>query len=455
MKRIVSILLISMLVFTNIDIVYAEKTNKDNQSTIWPEGPDVFSEAAIVMDASTGLILYEKNIHKKYYPASITKILTTLLAIENCSLNEIVTFSRTAIFGIERDSSHIGIDVGEKLTVEQSLYGIMLESANEVAYGIAEHVAGDMESFADLMNKKAKELGCVDSHFVNSNGLHDDDHYTSAYDMALISKAAINNSTFRKVTSTVSYVIPPTNIQEESRYLTNHHKMLRNTSYHYDGCIGGKTGYTTISKNTLVTFAKRGDMELICVVMRSDGQHQYTDTAELLDFGFNNYTAYDLTKQSITNKNDSSPFFTRYNKLFDKTNSPLMTSTKDIVVLPNSVDVNDVTKSVTYNSATLDDGMNTIGTITYTYDDKVVGGADILYNNTKTKTLLTSKSIEEDTSTNQYDTIDSNKNIKLIIIICLCSILFLSFIAYYILIIRARKRNSAYYRNRKNNKKYY
>ncbi|BCN33009.1 D-alanyl-D-alanine carboxypeptidase family protein [Anaeromicropila herbilytica] len=455
MKRIVTILLISLLVFSDSHTVYAAKARKDNPSnTVWPKGPSVTSDAAIIMDANTGLILYEKNIHKRFYPASITKILTTLLAIENCSLNEIVTFSRTAIFGIERDSSHIGIDVGEKLTVEQCLYGIMLESANEVAYGIAEHVAGNMKSFADLMNQKAKELGCKDSHFVNSNGLHNDKHYTSAYDMALISKAAISNSTFRKVTSTVSYVIPPTNIQKESRYLTNHHKMLRSTCYHYDGCIGGKTGYTTISKNTLVTFAKKGDLELICVVMHSDPVHQYTDTAELLDFGFNNYTAYNLSEQTGTALSDNTPFFTRYNTLFDKQNTPLQTSTKGIVVLPNSANIKDVTKSINYSNKTGDSKDNTvIGSITYTYKGKTVGTSDITYDSTKTKTLLIDQN--QNKTTNKYDTLDANKHLKLFIIICISSIVCLSFIAYYILVVRARRRNSAYFRKSRTSNRYY
>lgn len=451
MKKFITILLMVTLVLSNITTAHAEKSNKKASSDIWPSGPDVYSEAAIVMDASSGLILYEKNIHDQYYPASITKILTTLLAIENCSLNEIVTFSKSAIFGIERNSSHIGIDVGEQLTVEQCLYGIMLESANEVAYAIAEHVAGDMESFADMMNKKAKELGCTDSNFVNSNGLHDDDHYTSAYDMALIAKAAINNSTFRKVTSTVMYTIPPTNIQSETRYLNNHHKMLKNTSYHYDGCIGGKTGYTTKSGNTLVTYAKQGDLELICVVMRSDSTHQYTDTAKLLDFGFGNYTAYDITTNSNISTMGYSPFFTRYNTIFDPSTSPLQTSGKSIVVLPNSADPKDVVQNTVLNNITsLEPGINTIGTITYSYKDKVVGSTNITYDNTEKPTLETKGKNEETGLSETYEVIKPKSTLKPLIAGCIIAVLIIMYLLYYFFVTKPRRKKNAYYRNRRN-----
>jgi D-alanyl-D-alanine carboxypeptidase len=188
----------------------------------WPQGPNVYAEAAIVMDASTGLILYEKNMNGAYYPASITKILSSLIIIENSSPGEVVTFSRDAVFNVELDSTRIGIDVGEQLTIQQCLYGILLESANEVTYAAAEHVAGSISAFSDMMNEKAKSLGALNSNFVNPHGLPDDNHYTTAYDMALITREAMKNETFRKITGTRTYQIPPTNKQVETRYLRNH-----------------------------------------------------------------------------------------------------------------------------------------------------------------------------------------------------------------------------------------
>lgn len=388
MKRLFTLFLACFLMVLGPLTVSA--TERSNTVTSWPKGPSVYSESAILMEASTGLILYEKNINEKHYPASITKIMTTLLALENSCLNEIVTFSKNAVFGIERNSSHIGIDVGEELTMEQSLYGIMLESANEVSYAVAEHVSGDMTSFASLMNEKAKELGCTNTNFVNSHGLHDDNHYTTAHDMALIARDAINNSTFRKITSTISYIIPPTNIQEDTRYLNNHHKMLKPGNNHYSDCIGGKTGYTTKSKNTLVTFAKRGDLELISVVMRSDSANQYTDTKLLLDFGFDNFTAYDINKTEGSYIIETSPFFTIYNNLFSDLNAPIKTCSSSFIVLPNSAKLNDVDQNIEYlKHETNTDDLSIIGSINYSYGTKQVGFTKIRYNHLTTPKLMT------------------------------------------------------------------
>lgn len=262
---------------------------QSNDIPDWPQGPAIQAETAIVMEASSGTILYAKNIDEQRFPASITKIMTTLVALENSSLDEQVTFSENAIWGIERDSTHIGIKIGETLTMEQSLYGIMLASANEVAYGVAEHVGGSMDGFVEMMNQKARELGCTNTHFVNSHGLHDENHYTSAHDMALICQAALRNETFRTITGTRAYTIPVTNLTNEERWLDNHQKMLCNTKYQYDGCIGGKTGYTSVAGNTLVTFANRDGMELISVVMKDRGANCYIDSTALLDYGFNEF----------------------------------------------------------------------------------------------------------------------------------------------------------------------
>lgn len=254
-----------------------------------PEEVGIAGGTAIVMEAYTGDILYEKNAHEEHYPASITKVMTALVAIENSSLEEEVTFSKDAVYKTE--GSGIARDVGEVMTMEQCLYGLMLQSANECAYAIAEHVGNGYDTFISMMNEKAKELGCKNTHFNNPHGLPDEEHYTCCYDMALISKAAFQNETFRTITGTKEYTIPPTNKHKEETYLKNTHKMLTNYKGDeclYDGCIGGKTGYTSAAKNTLVTFAKRHDMTVICVVLNEDKSKQYSDTATLLDYCFSN-----------------------------------------------------------------------------------------------------------------------------------------------------------------------
>lgn len=262
---------------------------ESNEIPGWPQGPQVQAESAILMDIDRGICLYEKNIHQRQYPASITKLMTALLTAENAELSDVVTFTENAVYGIEPESSHIGIDVGEKLTVEESLYGLMLASANEVAMGLAEHVGGSVEAFVDMMNEKAELLGCEDTHFVNPHGLHDENHYVTAYDMALIAQAAYRNPIVRKIVGTAEHEIPPTNLEKEARFLVNNHKLLSNPAMYYDGCQGGKTGFTDQALNTLVTFAHRDDRTFVCVDLRTNGTPIYADTGSILDYGFTHF----------------------------------------------------------------------------------------------------------------------------------------------------------------------
>lgn len=253
----------------------------------WPKAPAIYAESGILVDLDTREILYSKNIDKQLYPASITKIMTTLVAIESSSPEETVTFSQHALDSIEWDSSNIGCRLNETLTMEQCWYAMLLNSANEVCCGVAEHISGSIEAFVEKMNRKAAELGCTATHFSNTNGLPDDTHYTTAHDMALIAAAAYQNETFRTVFTTRQYEIPPTPQYTETRYLYNHHKMMQpDTEYYYEGCLGGKTGYTEKALNTLVTIASRNGRNLLCVTMRTQGRQVYTDTASLFDYGF-------------------------------------------------------------------------------------------------------------------------------------------------------------------------
>ena len=226
----------------------------------WPSGIAIEAEGGIVMDADSGAVLYGKNMNESYFPASITKILTALIVIENCDLDDVVTYSHNAVYNVEAGSSSAGIDEGDQLTVRDSLYAMLLKSANEAANGLAEHTAGSIEEFAEMMNEKAASLGCTDSHFVNPSGLNDPEHYTSAYDMALIAQAAFRNETFTEIDSKLYYDIPPTKLNPEGIRVYPGHKMLKkNTSQYYSGIIGGKTGYTSLAGNTLVTCAERDD----------------------------------------------------------------------------------------------------------------------------------------------------------------------------------------------------
>ena len=274
--------------------------------TAWPENVSIQAEGGIVIDADTGTVLYGKNIHTTYYPASITKILTALIVVEQCDLNEMVTFSHNAVYNVEAGSSSAGLDEGDVLTVRDCLYALLMKSANESANALAEHVAGSTEAFADMMNQRAASLGCQDSHFANPSGLNNPDHYVSAYDMALIGQAALQNETFMEIDSSLYYDLPVTKRNPEGFRIYPGHKMMKkNLAEYYEGCLGGKTGYTSLAGNTLVTFARRNGMTLVSVVLNGH-QTQYSDTKAMLDFGFRNFQTvsaaeYDTAYTSIEN----------------------------------------------------------------------------------------------------------------------------------------------------------
>lgn len=275
----------------------------------------LYSGAGIVMDVESGKVLYYKNPFDKKYPAILTKLMTTLIALENCSMDETVTVSQEALDAISWDSTRLGVLAGQTLTMEEALYAVMVTSANDIANAVGEHIAGSMEAFADMMNDYAKKMGCYHSHFMNANGLHDDNHYMSVYDAAMIAKAALAYEDFINFSSANTYTInskilqPEENEDENSEaeseteepepyVLYSHHKMI-NGSFPYSYTYGGKTGYTNAARFTLATFAQKDNMNLICILYDAPGQGKdyiYMDTADLLDFCFDNYQR--LTEQS-------------------------------------------------------------------------------------------------------------------------------------------------------------
>ena len=262
----------------------------------WPLGPAIGAQSAILMDANTGAILYEKNIHEKLYPASITKLLSTYVAFEECELDEMVTFSEEAVHSINWwEDANMGVYAGSSLTLEEVLYGILVGSANEAAYAIAEHVSGNLEDFASLMNKKAKELGCLNTNFVTPNGIHDENHYTTAYDMALIAKAFFSNDILTKMSSTTRFDVPVTENQpREGLILSAKSQLLPGKPYAYEPLIGTKTGYTDHARQTLVSCAEKNGLKLICVILKEESPAQFTDTIELFNYGFDNFNAIHL-----------------------------------------------------------------------------------------------------------------------------------------------------------------
>lgn len=282
----------------NLDAKYEISTN---QIQGWPTGPEIISDTGILMDADTGVVLYNKGADEQRYPASITKIMTLLVAVENSSMDEQVTFTETGVRNVNADSSNIGTQVGEVLSMKDCLYALIIQSANDVAAQIAEHIGGTEQAFIDMMNQRAQEIGCTNTHFANSSGLPDDNHYSSAKDMALIMREGLKNKDFRTVIGTADYTIEPTNMNTQQRILHTHHPMFAPESgFYYDGCIGGKTGTTVAAGHTLVTAAKKDNTTYIAVTMRAaDLANSCMDTTAMFNYGFENFTKTEVEGGSV------------------------------------------------------------------------------------------------------------------------------------------------------------
>lgn len=279
-----------------------DRQPETNSLTGWPKGPQVYGNAAIVMDVNSGAVLYAKSIDDKHYPASITKMMTALVALENSSMDDEVLFSQDSVDILEWDYASIGMTPGEILSMEDAMYGMLLASANEVAYAIAESVGnklgGGYEAFIQKMNDRGVELGCTGSNWVNANGLFDELHYTTAHDMALITSELCKHPEVFTIMQTLNYTIPPTNLVDESRTFQQNHKMLwPGNSKYYEYCTGGKTGFVDESKTTLVTTADNGTLQLVAVVLRDEG-NVYDDTRAMLDYAFDNFSKIMLKEQA-------------------------------------------------------------------------------------------------------------------------------------------------------------
>ena len=286
MKRIISIVLTVLVLINAAPVVSFGAT----------QPPSILAETAVVIDAKTGQVLYDKNMNDQREPASTTKVMTALLALENLNLDKTVTIDAETPF---TGGSRIYLLEGEQVKVEQLMYALLLPSANDAAVALAKEIAGSVPAFAEMMNKRAKELGAKHTNFVNPNGLHEEGHLTTAYDLAMVAREAIKNEDFRRFVSTYRYIIPTTN-KQDTRYMYNtnrliydeHTKELVNGVMRpakYDGAIGIKTGYTPEAGGVLVAGAKRGDTELISVVMKSTAEGRFADSIALLDYAFANY----------------------------------------------------------------------------------------------------------------------------------------------------------------------
>lgn len=362
----------------------------------WPTGPVVGAESAILMEAGTGTILYSKNIHTKQYPASTTKILTTLIASEKCNIDEVVSFSHDAVFDTPRDSNHIAMDVGQELTMEQCLNAILIRSANEVSFAVAEHITGtsDWSVFADMMNERAKELGCLNSHFVNPNGLPDDDHYTTAYDLAMIGRAFFDNEMLCRMSLTKRLEIPASDTIKEAKIENNMMQIIPGGKYAYEYLVGCKTGYTNSARSSLVSCAEKNGMKLICVVMRDEAPYQYEDTISLFEYGFSNFEKINVSQTDSRYKIDDSGMFIGGVDIFGSSKPILSLNREDYIILPRTISLEETDSSVSYQT----DNDKLAAIISYSYQSVDIGNVRVEFTNqTGNSSFLFDAPAEEET----------------------------------------------------------
>ncbi|MFA6781629.1 MAG: D-alanyl-D-alanine carboxypeptidase family protein [Sedimentibacter sp.] len=366
-KRVLFYILIFTCFLVNFNTVFAT--------------PAILSESAVLIDAGSGTILAQKNADKKMYPASLTKIMTAILALELGELTDVITVDDDTPFEI--DGSHIALEPGEILTLKDLLHALMLPSANDAASVIAKHYGGSLENFVKIMNQKAKELGAYSTNFTNPHGLHDTNHYSTAADLALITKYAMENDAFRKIVSTTKYEIQTTNKKDEPRYFTSLNKLLYNTSYnqiyvdgvyispYYEYANGAKTGYTPEAGNCLVATAKKDGTELIAVTMKGISLEMYQDSHNLFNYGFEEYESTTLVGKNTFIKN------IRITNGDSKEISVITESDLTALIQKNSFD--DIKSNVYINDITLPiEKNNVVGKIEYTLDDEVIGTVNLI-----------------------------------------------------------------------------
>lgn len=452
-KRIISVLLTAVLLSGTVQTAYGDEQSNDRETERalsyetapdtnliedWPQGPQVYGNAAIVMDMNSGAVLYAKKPDEQQYPASITKLMTALVALENSRPEDEVYFSEDSVSFLEYGDAHIGMKPGEILSRSDALYGMLLASANEVSYAIAESIGkskgGGFDTFIGMMNERAEEIGCTGSHWMNANGLHDEQHYTTAHDMALIASKVYQFEEFRTVVQTLNYTIGPTNLVGESRTFQQNHKMQwpGNENY-YEYCTGGKTGYTDQARTTLVTMADDGNLQLAAVVLRDYGNDAYTDTRAMFEYAFSNFVKVPLGEQKKPEGVRS----------YEKEEA--------YVVLPSGAEFSSVKAEVT-----ITDREKAQGTVTYTYRGQNVGNADVALTSEYVKEK-TGYSTEPDLSGSERSGSDTDKRAGIpgVVkgILGVGAVLFVLFMIVYVYlrykIAKRRKRRMARLRRRR------
>lgn len=396
-----------------------------NEIKGWPQGPGTYGEAAIIMEAGTGEILYGKNIDDQHYPASITKVLTALVALENGKMDDKVTFTHDCVSFLQPGDSSIGMKENDEITLEQALYATLLASANEAAYAVAENVgknAGhDYQWFIDQMNARCKELGGTNSNFVNANGLHDENHYTSARDMALIGRELFKHPEFFKIVQTLQYEIPASGTCQQHVFQQKHKMLQPSSSKYYEYAVGGKTGYTSDALATLITMADNGRMKLVCVVLRTHGGKNYPDTTSLFNYAFDNFERIDVKGQETSED---------VGEILEDESGERC----GYVVVPKGVKFSDLKMEMK-----LDKGNAGEATLIYTYEGNVVGSAKAKVSEKYAKEHRVEIKGQEKKVKKSSDS-STGKSLKEMLIIVILAVLLLFLILLFIAKLRQYRR---------------
>jgi len=367
MKKITNLIFIIIFIVNFLVPNYLHADNYDAQEIF----KDITAQSLLIGEMNSERILYERNSQEKIYPASLTKLMTAILVAENCELDEIVTVSEKAIFSVPSGYVNANLQVGEQLTVEDLLYVMLIPSANDAANALAEHIGGSIDSFATMMNTKAKELGCTGSNFTNPSGLHEKEHYTTTRDLYLISKEAITKPIIRKVIKTTRYTLPETNKYTDTkmkRIFTTTNYMMRSslTKYYCDYCIGGKTGYTTEAKNCVVEYAEKDGVELIAIVMGENGSvkgKKFLSAKTMFEYVFNNYENKQIAtknKKYETIKINNGTKETRQLDVLYKDSINILKGIDDKRKIEENIEYTNVTAPIQKGAV--------VGKITYNYD---------------------------------------------------------------------------------------
>lgn len=368
---------------TSSDSILNSSESSDLSANSTQSKPTVLSKAAILIDSYSGQILYEHNSNEQLYPASTTKLMTAILTLENCQLSDTVTVNPKALMGIPRTYTTAALQPNEALTIEQLLHVLLIPSANDAANVLAFHIAGSIEDFSIMMNAKAKELGCQNTHFENPSGIHSDNHYSTAYDMALIGKYANTFDEIKQITSTTSYSLPNLPDGTERNFKTTNTLITPKNKYYYEYATGMKTGYTDKAKSCIVAKAKKEDVELICVILGGDKTEDNKNQRELdchtlFDYGFNNYSY-----EKICTK-DETLDMSNLDNIPDIYQDKDIKYSDDLSVLSDSQSTDNIDTNISWTNENLPIYKDqVIGTVTYNinntdYKMNLLAGEDIL-----------------------------------------------------------------------------